>query len=532
MTEYLDRIQFAKQPTRFDKFLFRLSPKMASGRIKARVDHELRMMLSDRAAENFAAYDGADTGRLQGDKWLTSKLSGNDQLHAELETLVDRSLDLFRNDCYAASAVNGRVDNVVGAGIRPQSRVQAKRGVITQSQADAFNTDVEKAWAEFAEADAFYEKQRMLERCSGIFGENWLLMTNDDMRYKPVTLSTQVVAPQRIAYESIGPTRSGERRRLGLRLDAKGNPTDAFVRQSVPNDSQSVGQKETEISLDDILHGFEKQFPGQLRGVPWMTPAMARLKDLKDFVHANLVAEQVAACHSAFITGITDPMMLAEAGRTRSNLEDLAPGSIQYLAEGEGVVFSDPARPGTTLAPYVEWALHGVAAALRYPYELLAKQFTNNFSGGRLALIDGRITFKVWQQCMIQRTLKKVWARFIDQCVVQGVVSVDIVAYEANRAHFLQHAWIPPGWPWVDPEKEVKADLAAIAGGLQTETESLTQRGRDFDETLANRERETMAKMESEARIKKRREELGLTPVVQEPQQQEQPEAEEADAVN
>ena len=170
----------------------------------------------------------------------------------------------------------------------------------------------------------------------------------------------------------------------------------------------------------------------------------------------------MAACHGAFVTGVTDPVTLAEAGRSRSNLEDLAPGSIQYLADGEGITFSDPARPGTTLAPYVEWSLHGVAAALRYPYELLAKQFTNNFSGGRLALIDGRITFKVWQSCLIEQVLRKVWARFIDRAVVQGMLPVDPVKYEENREHFLQHQWIPPGWPWVDPQKEVQADVLAI----------------------------------------------------------------------
>jgi lambda family phage portal protein len=241
---------------------------------------------------------------------------------------------------------------------------------------------------------------------------------------------------------------------------------------------------EDEVPLTDLLHCFEETSPGQLRGVPWLAPAMGKLKDLKDFVHAHLVAEQVAACYGAFVTGATDPALLAEAGRSRSNLEDLSPGTIQYLGDGESVQFSDPARPGTTLGPYVEWALHGVAAALRYPYELLAKQFTNNFSGGRLALIDGRITFKCWQHVLIDRTLRKLWARFVDQCVIQGAVAIDPVRYEENRAHFLNHQWIPPGWPWVDPDKEVKADVAAIEAGLTTQTESLASRGRDFDETL------------------------------------------------
>jgi hypothetical protein len=125
-------------------------------------------------------------------------------------------------------------------------------------------------------------------------------------------------------------------------------------------------------------------------------------------------------------------------------------------------------------------------------------------------LIDGRITFKNWQYCLIEQVLRKVWGRFIDRCVISGLLPVDPVKYEENRDHFLQHQWIPPGWPWVDPEKEVKADVAAISAGLTTQTESLAARGRDFDETLQQIEREQMVKADMEARIAAYRASLGL----------------------
>lgn len=510
-SELVKRVKAAAKPTRDEKKLFRTNPEEASRRIKSRVDHELRMAMSERVAERFsAAYEASDSDRLRGEKWLTSKLSSNDQLQKELETLNERVLDLYRNDCYASSAVNGRVDNVIGTGIRPQSRVQAERGILTPAQAEEFNIMAEWLFSRWAKVERFYAKQRQLERCNGIFGEAWLEVADEENALKPVTMTVQVIHPQRIPLEPYTSPNGGGRRRLGLRLDLNLRPVSAYVRRTVPGDSQADEREDERDLGTQILHCYEELFPGQLRGVPWLAPAIARLKDLKDFVYANLVAEQVAACHSAFVTGVTDPVLLAENGRVRSNLEDLSPGTIQYLGDGEGIAFSDPARPGTTLAPYVEWALHGVAAALRYPYELLAKQFTNNFSGGRLALIDGRITFKVWQGCLIEQALEPVWHRFIDQCVFQGAINIDPVKYEENRDHFLQHAWIPPGWPWVDPEKEVTADLAAIAGGLQTETESLAARGRDFDETLAQREREAVAKMRSEARLMAVRKELGL----------------------
>ena len=511
------RVDVAKKLTRIDRVISAVSPALAARRVRARIDHEIRVAMSERAASRFTAWEAADHDRLRGERWMASKLTANDALQSELETLIDRASDLYRTDVYAASAINGRVDNVIGTGIRPQCRVQAERGILTPAQAEEFRVMSEWLFAKWSEHQDFYLKQRMLERCNGIFGESWLHMADDDDMTKPVTMTVQVIHPQRIPLYSYGTNNGNERRRLGIKLDAGGKPVAAYVTKTLPNDSYAYNLEEEEVSLDDLLHCYEEQTPGQLRGVPWMAPAMAKLKDLKEFVYANLVAEQVAACHGAFVTGVTDPVILAEQGRSRSNLEDLAPGSIQYLAEGEGIQFSDPARPGTTLGPYVEWSLHGVAAALRYPYELLAKQFTNNFSGGRLALIDGRITFRIWQQLGIESVYRKVWARFIDQCVVQGKLNVDPVKYEENRDHFLQHAWIPPGWPWVDPEKEVNADILAIGAGLTTQTESLASRGRDFDETLVQIEREQIAKAQMEARLNKVRAGLGLQATTQEP---------------
>ena len=529
---YQQRIRAAARPTRLDTIIARVAPAFAAGRIRARVDHELRMMMSDRAAASFAAYEAADHDRFRGEKWLPSRLSSNDAISAELQTLIERAQDLYRNDCYAASAINGRVDNVIGGGIRPQSRVVAKRGVVTPAQAEEFNAQAERLFATWARLERWEDKQRQLERCNGIFGESWLLMDDNDDPQKPVTLSVQVIHPQRIQLHSVRQTTAGVSRRLGMRLNSAGQPIAAYVAKTLPNDSHAYNLDEDEVSLDSLLHCFEEQTPGQLRGIPWLAPAMGRLKDLKDFVHANLIAEQVAACTGAFIGGVTDPVLLAESGRSKSNLEDMAPGAIQYLGDGETITFSDPARPGTTLAPYVEWSLHGVAAALRYPYELLAKQFTNNFSGGRLALIDGRITFKIWQSCLIERVCRKVWARFVDQCVYQGALQISPMVYEQNRDHFLQHQWIPPGWPWVDPEKEVRADVAAIEAGLTTQTESLASRGRDFDETLQQIERELRQKADMEKRLQDYRKQIGLTPTIADAAPKPQPvQQQPADAV-
>ena len=138
MPDLQTRVHSAAQPTRLDRIIGAVSPVLAAKRVKARVDHELRLAISQRAAERFTAWEASDHDRLRGEKWLASKLTTNDALQSELETLIDRAVDLYRTDVFAASAINGRVDNVIGVGIRPQCRVQPERGIVTPRQAEDF----------------------------------------------------------------------------------------------------------------------------------------------------------------------------------------------------------------------------------------------------------------------------------------------------------------------------------------------------------------------------------------------------------
>ena len=42
--------------------------------------------------------------------------------------------------------------------------------------------------------------------------------------------------------------------------------------------------------------------------------------------------------------------------------------------------------------------------------------------------------------------------------------------------------WIPAGMPWIDPLKEINADIAAIGAGLSSRTRRLREQGIDFYE--------------------------------------------------
>jgi capsid protein len=155
-----------------------------------------------------------------------------------------------------------------------------------------------------------------------------------------------------------------------------------------------------------MIHVFDPMFPEQSRGIPWLATAMNRAKDVDDFFEAELIAKQIEACFGLVFTGgkdSPDPMSIAEGNATASvngsRIEELSPGFTHYAGDGESVSTIDPQRPGSSFAPFIEASLRGVAAALNYPYEILAKNFfRTTFSSGRLAMLDGWMGFAMRQQ--------------------------------------------------------------------------------------------------------------------------------------
>ena len=498
---------------RLDRVIITLFPRWGAKRIESRARLNLIEQFAEQAQARMSqVWESSDQDRFRGAGWLVSRASINSQIELNLEETRDRAEDLYQHDCYAASAINGRVDNVIGCGIRFQSRIQSEEGQLSEQGAVRLNRQIESKWRRWAKEERLNSKQRQAERCKAIYGESFVVLSDVGSADKPVPLHIQVISPKRL---ETPPGKEGDPHvRLGIRFQpGTRTPVSYFIRKSQPNDTKEHSVEYDEIPAERVCHDFEEWFPGQIRGIPWLKPAMPLLKDLKDFAEANLITEQIAACFSIFIQKKTDPFTAAIAGatQTKSNgqrLEEVSPGLIQYLESDEEVKFADPNRPGSTLEPYMQWRLRAVAGCLRYPYELLVKHYENSYSGGRLSLIDGRITFRGWQNESIENTWEKVANRFLDECVILGEVDIEPDVYFADRWRYRKYAFVPPGWPWVSPKEEVTADLDAIQGDLSSQAESLAGRGLDWEETKEQRTRERIADLEAEAKIEKRRQEL------------------------
>ena len=164
----------------------------------------------------------------------------------------------------------------------------------------------------------------------------------------------------------------------------------------------------------------------------------------------------------------------------------LEPGHLQILDDGEDITFSTPADVGGNYESFKYRTLLQVAAALWLPYaNLSADMLKANYSNTRAALLEFRRRIEAFQHSVLVFQLcRAVWGRWMDTAVLSG--ALDLPDYEQRRADYLDCSWLPPRWDWVDPLKDIRAEINAIEAGLKSRTQAIAERG--FDAAMVDAE--------------------------------------------
>ena len=68
-----------------------------------------------------------------------------------------------------------------------------------------------------------------------------------------------------------------------------------------------------------------------------------------------------------------------------------------------------------------------------------------------------------------------------------AVLSGDLPARDFDRdpAAYLACEWLPPKFDYVDPKKDVEAEILAINAGLKSRTQAISERGYDAEQVDA-----------------------------------------------
>jgi lambda family phage portal protein len=399
--------------------------------------------------------------------------------------LLARSRELVVTNGYAANACEAFASNLVGDGIKPSSLIEDP----------ALRDQVQRlwlAWTDEADADGltdFYGLQAMVAREMFVAGECFVRLRPrraEDGLLVPIQL--QLLQSEMLPFEKTEAAANGNRIRCGIEFDAIGRRVAYHFRRRHPGDSTDQGiitPETVRVPAEDVLHIYRPIDAGQIRGLPHVAPAMVRLFLLDQYDDAELDRKKTAAMFAGFITKTAPEEQLMgeiEATDDSGATVSLEPGTLQVLLPGEDVKFSSPADVGGGYEAFQYRTLLSVSASLGLPYHLVTGDVRQaNYSSLRAELVEFRRRVEQLQHGVIAHQLcRPVWARWLETAVLSG--ALDLPDFARSPARYRPVNWIPPRWDWVDPLKDIQAQVLAMEAGIISRRKVVEATGYDVEE--------------------------------------------------
>lgn len=503
------RIDLPK-PDALDKVIGWFSPEAGVRRLKAKTVMAL-----------YGGYTAARSDRRQTKAWQTMDGSADQVTLPDLPILRERSHDLYRNAPLATGAINTVVTNVVGTGLKVQSRID--REILApylgddEEAFDAFERAAEREfrfWASSRNSDAmqmldFAAQQDLALRSILVAGDAFVLRRHISRPGARYSTAFQLVEAERVCNPNFNrdvPTLSG-----GVEKDQIGAPIAYHIVQAHTGDVTNPASREwVRLRAKDkqgmwlVNHLARPTRIGMTRPVPYLTPVIETLKQLDKYSEAELMAAVISSMFSVFIkTEDPDGIAPMKDGNTLSSREDddfqLGPGAILDLLPYESVEIADPKRPNAAFDAFVMAVLRQIGVALEIPFELLVKHFTASYSAAQAALLEAWKFFRARREWLASIYCQPIYEVVITEAVARGYLHAPgFFSDPLIRAAYLGSEWIGPPRGQIDQLKEGKAARERVDMGISTlaeETAALT--GGDWDRKHQQRVKEKRMRVEA-----------------------------------
>jgi lambda family phage portal protein len=444
---------------------------------------------SDKKARN--EFDGGrQRRRLK--SWQPTQNTVNVILASSGYLLRARCRDALRNNPHAVSASDSFVANLIGTGIKPSSLIDDNPD-LRQAVMDLW-----LEWTDQCDADGladFYGLQTIVARALFEAGECFI-------RFRPrrpddgmlVPLQIQLLESEMCPYGHNIKAPNGNFIMNGIELDFLGKRAAYWFYPIHPGDApieiDVVNLQPVRVPASEVLHIFRCTRPGQMRGVPLITPALVRLFFLDQYDDAELERKRIAAMFAGFITTPTPEDVIPIDGLDNSApqenvaLSGLEPGTLQTLLPGETITFSEPADVGGTYEAYQYRQQLALFGALGIPYSLATSDLRRaNYSSLRGSIVEYRRKLEQFQHNVIVfQMCAPIWRRWLDTAILAEALDIDATMYLADKTPFVKAKWIPQRNDWVDPLKDRQAEKLAVDSGFKSRSDVIEAEGFDPEE--------------------------------------------------
>ena len=428
-------------------------------------------------------YSGAISSRLTGD-WLNPTTTGDEEIRRDLQKLRNRCRELERNNDYVRRYLNGLDSNVIGSkGIMLQMKVEDSPLVYD----DQANRVIEKEWRKWCNRkhatpngrQSWIDICKLALRSCARDGDVLLQLVrgfNNDHGFAVQLIEADMLDLHHNNYK----LQNGGEIRMGVETNSVGRPSAYHILTAHPGETSDTSRRRLRLDADDIIHLYNPERLSQTRGVPWMVSAMTRLQMLAGYEESELVASRVAASKMGFLTkDANTESYTGEEDEDYNLIMESEPGSIEELPTGMSFQEWNPTHPTTAYKDFVKSTLRGISAGLNISYNTLANDLEGvNYSSIRAGLFDEREHYKSIQNWFIDSFIQPVFEAWLEASILNGVFPFGITKFDKMN----QPKWCARRWPWVDPLKDMQANILAMNNGLEAKRNIINYTGGDIDD--------------------------------------------------
>lgn len=460
--------------------------------------------------------------------WNPSANNADVDTLPKLDALRAGSRDLYYNTPIATGAIRRELTNAIGFGLRLQCRIDREFLGLSDEQADAWERTTEReffSWANSPECDAartlaFNQLTALSFLSKSLSGDVFVLTPRIPRKGQIYDLRIQIVEADYVS----NPNWMFDSNKVagGVEVDAMGAPVayhfrrpvmDAFLGSgmdkwvSIPAYGPRTGRKQ-------VHHLFDKERPGQRRGIPMLAPVIDELKSITRLSKAEIQAAIVNSYFTVFVKSMTKTGNIMEGGYipnngfdlgaqsgvsvlnssdTRDdNLYEMGSANVIEMADDQEIQIADPKRPNQAFEPFFLAIVKQIGSALNIPFEELILHFSASYSAARAALQEAWKHYRerrLWAATYFCQPIYKEW---LIEAISKGRINApgffsDPVVQEA----WCGAAWSGPGQGQLDPLKETKAAILRIDNNLAShESEFIAINGGDWEGEMYRKARE------------------------------------------
>ncbi|MBL4761164.1 MAG: phage portal protein [Gammaproteobacteria bacterium] len=490
------------QQNAIDRVVSYFNPVRGQERLRARASMAL-----------VGGYLGGKKSRKPLSSWYTRSADADTDILPDLETLRERSRDAVRNSPLATAAINTKVTNIIGTGLKLRSVIDRDYLKLSDEKAEELQNNIEREWRLFTKycdlerQSSFVELQSLIFRAVLESGDLLVSTPRVKRPETPYNTKLQLIEADRVCNKDGAPDKPGLSG--GVERARSGAPIRYHILKSHPGNIHSGAREWSTLDafgsdgMRRVLHPHNKLRPGQSRGVPDLAPVIEAIKQLSDYTEQEIHAAVVSGLFTVFVETEGGDSLggTVEEGADGEQEIKLGSGSIVGLAQGEKITSVNPGRPNTAFDGFIVSVTRVVGAAIELPHELLLKHFTSSYSAARAALLEAWKFFDSRRKWFAEQLCQPIFEIFMVEAVGLGRIKAPgfLKGDPAVRMAYCKAEWIGPARGHIQPLQEAKAEVELINNNVKTLSRVIAETtGEDFDAVHKQRAREVRLQREDQ----------------------------------